>query len=99
MVAKWTIAMDLIEDVRGSIAMYMFIIEESIQAVGMACYLNYRAGKKDKAKEIAKWCLDELVTPAIDFARTWGYPAYPLNISYEMFYLAAEKTMRSYLEL
>jgi len=99
MVKKWTIALDIIEDVRGSIAMYMFIIEEAIQSVGMAAYLSYRANQIDKAKEIAQWSLDELILPAQDFADTWGYPAYPLNESYKMFYLAAEKTMRTYLEL
>ena len=96
---RWKIALDIIEDVRGSIAMYMFIIEEAVQTAGMAAYLYQKAEQTQKAKETAKWVLDNLIYPALDFVETYGYLAYPLNLSYEAFFRAAEKTMQMYLEL
>lgn len=96
---RWKIALDIIEDVRGSIAMYMFIIEEAVQTAGMAAYLYNKAEQKQKAKETAQWILDNLIYPAQDFTETYGYLAYPLNMAYDAFFKAAEQTMQMYLEL
>jgi len=95
----WTIAIDIIQDVRGSIAMYMFIIEEAIQTIGMACYLLYKHKKYSDLKEVAKWALDNLVNPAIDFAETYGHVAYPLEMAYKAFYQASKKNFENYLRL
>jgi len=96
--AVWSIALDVIEDVRGSIAMFMFIIEEATQTAGMACYLYKKADMPEKAAELAQWIIDELLDPAIDFVDNYGYIAYPLNIAYKQFYLAAKQTMQAYLD-
>ena len=95
----WEIALDIIEDVRGSIAMYLFIIEEAIQTAGMACYLLYRMKKYDECKNTAQWVIDNLIDPALEFVNTYGYAAYPLNMAYETFYKSARKTMETYLKL
>jgi len=95
----WQIALDVVQDVRGSIAMYLFIIEEAIQTVGMACYLNYKANRLDAVRELAKWILDNIVNPAIDFNNTYGHVAYPLNLAYNVFYQSAKRNMETYLEL
>ena len=96
---SWNIALDIVEDVRGSIAMYLFIIEEAIQTVGMACYLLYRQKKYDELKDTARWIIDNLIDPALEFVKTYGYAAYPLNIAYEVFYKSARKTVETYLSL
>ena len=95
----WSIALDVIQDVRGSIAMYLFIIEEAIQTVGMACYLNYKANRLEAVRDLAKWILDNIINPAIDFNNTYGSVAYPLNLAYNVFYHAAKRNMETYLEL
>jgi len=95
----WEIALEVVEEVRGSIAMFMFIIEEAIQTVGMACYINYKLGDVEAAKEAARWALDNLVNPALDFVDRYGAAAYPLNLAYKSFYLSAKRTMETYLKL
>lgn len=97
--AVWSIAIDIIEDVRGSIAMYLFIIEESIQAIGMATYLANRAKKTDLTKELANYAIENLIDPALDFVKNYGTFAYPLNMAYEEFYKAARKVFETYLSL
>lgn len=99
MVFQWTIIIDIVEDVRGSIGMYLFIIEEAIQTIGMANYLAYKAGKMERVKEIAQWTIDEVIDPAINFNNIYGYIAYPLNQAYAVFYDAARKNMETYLEM
>jgi len=93
----WTIAIDLIEDVRGSIAMFMFIIEEATQCVNMACYIAKEAEDMEKASEIAQWAIENLIDPALDFVQTYGILAYPLHIAYEKFFESAKKTLEQYL--
>jgi len=95
----WTIALDVIQDVRGSIAMYLFIIEESIQTVGMACYLLTKANRKEDARDIARWAIDNIIDPALQFNETYGGVAYPLNMSYDVFYKSAKKNFETYLTL
>jgi len=96
---SWIIAVDVIEDVRGSIAMFMFIIEEAIQSVGMACYLLRKANRVEECRNVAQWAIDNLINPALEFCKTYGYAAYPLNMAYESFYNAAKKTFETYLSL
>jgi len=95
---KWEIALDVIQDVRGTLGMYLFIIEEAIQTVGMACYLNWKEGNYSKVLEIANYVLDEIINPAIDFNNTYGWAAVPLNLAYGVFYKAAKTTMENYIE-
>ena len=93
------IAIELIEEVRSSIAMYMFIVEESIQTIGMACYLAYKKQQWDKVMEYANYAINELINPAIEFANLYGNFAYPLHFAYLAFYESAKKTMRNYIDL
>lgn len=93
-------AFGVFEDVRGAVAMYMFILEEAIQTVGMACYINYRRERYDKCKELAQYCIETLINPLKEFADSpAGNLAYPMNLSYSAFASASKKTMQTYLEL
>ena len=94
----WTVALDLIQDVRGSIAMYLFIIEESIQTVGMACYMLYKDQKYQEVMDLATWIISDIIDPAIEFNNTYGTVAYPLNMAYGVFYESAKRNMNTYLE-
>lgn len=96
---KWTIAIDIIQDVRGSLAMYLFIIEESIQAVGMACYMLYKKKKYEDMRNLARYAIDNIIEPAIEFNNTYGGATYPLNMAYDVFYNSAKKSMETYLEI
>lgn len=93
----WKIGLDLIQDVRGSIAMYMFIIEEAIQTVGMSCYLLYKDEQYQECLNLAHWILNNIVEPALGFADTYGHVAYPLEASYKVFYQSAKKNMLTYI--
>jgi len=95
----WSIALDVIEDVRGSIAMFLFIIEEAIQTAGMACYILMRLKKYDELRDQAQWAIDNLINPALDFVQNYGFAAYPLNLAYESFYKAAKRTFETYLKI
>lgn len=95
---SWKIALDVIEEVRGSIAMYLFIIEEAIQTAGMACYLLQKAQDYEALMSTASWILNNLINPAIDFVNTYGAPAYPLNQAYYTFYNSAKLTMETYIK-
>lgn len=93
----WKLALDVIEDVRGSIAMFMFILEEAVQTAGMACYLYKKAELNEKAAELAQWIIDEILNPALDFVDNYGIFAYPLNEAYKQFFLAAKQSMQAYI--
>jgi len=95
----WTIALDVVQDVRGSIAMYLFILEEAIQTVGMSVYLMHKANMDEEVRSQAKWILDEIINPAIEFNNTYGMLAYPLNQAYSTFYESAKRNMETYLKV
>ena len=83
---------DVFMDVRGAVAMFMFIIEEAIQTVGMVSWIYYKEKKIEKMKENERWIKDNLATPLKEFAESpSGYIAFPLNIAYKKF---AEATIR-----
>jgi len=83
---------DVFMDVRGAVAMFMFIIEEAIQTAGMASWIFYKEGMIDEMKENELWIKDNLATPLKEFAESpSGYIAYPLNEAYKQF---AEATIR-----
>lgn len=96
---SWQLALDVIQDVRGSVAMYLFIIEEAIQTVMMAVYIANKAGQYEKMIELATYVKNEVIEPAILFNNTYGAVAYPLNMSYDVFYKSAKRTTETYLEL
>jgi len=80
---------DVFMDVRGAVAMFMFIIEEAIQTAGMASWIFYKEGMIDEMKENELWIKDNLAIPLKEFAESpSGYIAYPLNEAYKQFALA-----------
>ena len=97
MVVVWQLALDIIQDVRGTLAMYLFIIEESIQTLGMAIYQAKKSNRTDLVRELAQYTLDNVITPAIAFCNTYGMATYPLNQAYWIFYDSSKKLMETYL--
>jgi len=97
MSAKWTIALDVVQDVRSSVAMFMFIIEEAIQTAGMACYVLYKNQKWEALKSAAQQTIDNLILPGIDFVNNYGAAAIPLNTAYSAFYNQAKTTFETYI--
>jgi len=97
MSSKWTIVLDVIQDVRSSIAMFMFIIEEAIQTAGMACYILYKQQNWEELKNAAQQVIDNLITPGLDFVNTYGAAAIPLNMAYSAFYDQAKTTFQTYI--
>jgi len=85
-------------NIRETIAFYMFIIEESIQAMGMACYLLKKYGLDQDAKEYASWTKSNLINGLKEFASGAGVIAYPMNEAYKLFAESAEKVMDAYLK-
>lgn len=93
-------AFEVFENVRETVAFYMFIVEEAIQSAGMAAYISYKAGNTQRAKEIAQFMISELIDPLKEFAESpVGYTAYPVNLAYSAFAESARKVAETYLEL
>ena len=93
-------AFEVFEDVRGAVAMYMFIIEESIQTVGMANWILYKNNQISKMQENAEWIRDNLAQPLKNFATSgYGTVAYPMNLAYAKFADATLKTVEAILNL
>ena len=97
--AKFTIALGKIEWVHGTVGMFMFILQESVQTLGMACFIAIRNDRLDLAKELASYTINEIIDPAIDFCNAFGWAAYPLQIAYREFFKAARKNFETYLTL
>lgn len=89
----WTIALDAVQEVRGSIAMFMFIIEESMQGIGMANWIAYKAEDWELLLSNVQYGRNQLLIPALDFVQKYGAVAYPLNLAYETFYKSFEKSL------
>lgn len=80
-------------DFRSAIAMYMFILEESIQTANMGNWIMFKANLYDKVKENISWIRTNLAQPLLDFASSpVGVLAFPLNESYKLF---AQATLKS----
>ena len=95
----WTVALDLLEDARGTLTFYGFIIEEAIQSAGFACWILRGAGKHEDAADKAQWCIAELINPAIQFFNTWGHITFPMNQAYLAFFEASKRTMETYIQV
>ena len=95
----WTVALEGLEDVRGTLIFYGFIVEEAIQAAGFACWILRSAKRYDEAAEKAAWTLEFLILPAIDFFHRYGVVTYPMNQSYIAFYEASKRLMETYVSL
>lgn len=96
---KIKLILDVIEDVRGTVGFFMFILEEAIQTASMACWLLWRAGLKSEAKSLASWAKAELVEPAQGFCSDYGSLAYPMNECFSRFYEASRRAFEVYEKL
>jgi len=99
---KWSFVVDellkLTTFVHGTVGMFMFIHEELVQALAMACY-NYKKLKKwQKMRETAEYAINEICDPMIEWIDTYGYLAYPLNYCYHEFFSGMKKTFESYID-
>jgi len=92
-------AFNAFEKVNSVVAFYMFIIEESIQTVGMGVYLSNKAGNMEKMKELAQWNKTELIKPLKDFCDGVGYLGVPMNFAFKKFAEASEKAMDYYISI
>ncbi len=95
----WKIALDVVKDVRGTLTFYGWVICEALGSISMACYLLYKANRKDEAKALASWAINNLANPAKEFATSYGYAMYPMNIAYGLYYDSAKKLLETYLKL
>lgn len=93
-------AFEVFEDVKSAIAMYMFILEESIQTANMGVWILHEAKKTDDAKELAQWIRDNLANPLYEFANSpAGMIAFPLNECYKAFAQATLKNIEAWLKI
>lgn len=90
----WTIALDVVKDVRSSIAMFLFIIEESMQSIGMANWIAFKDEDFETVLNNVAWSRENLLEPALDFVKNFGAPAFPLNIAYETFYKTFDENLK-----
>jgi hypothetical protein len=95
-----TIIVDIIQDVRGSVAMMMFILEESIQTAMMAEWLATKAELWPEALELNSWIKQYLADQLEGVSdASWAYAAYPLNHAYKSFALATLQSLEMYKKI
>lgn len=92
-------AFDVFENVHSIVTFYMFIIEESIQTVGMACWMARQAGDYAAIHELAHWAKTELCDELGHFANNAGFAAYPMNVAFDKFAEASKKNFDYLLTL
>jgi hypothetical protein len=90
-------AFNIFESVHSVVSFYMFIVEESIQTVGMSIFLAQKMGNYDDMKALAQWCKGELVDELKEFANGAGILAFPMNVAFDKFADAAGKAMDFYI--
>lgn len=100
---KWSFVIDellrLTTFVHGTIGMFMFIHEELVQALSMACYNYAKAKQWNKVIETANYAINEICDPMIEWTNTYGNLAYPLQYCYYEFFSGAKKVFESYIQL
>ena len=97
--SKFKIVLGKIEWVHGTVGMFMFILQEATQTLGMACFMAKRHDQPAIARDLAAYAITEICDPAIDFCNDFGWAAYPLQIAYREFFKAARKNFETYLTL
>lgn len=94
------IGWDIIEDVRGSTMMLMFIMEESIQTAMMGEYIAVKEDMRSEAMNLNVWIRQYLTGQLWALCDSnWSLVAYPLNNAYGLFALATNKTLDIYTAL
>ena len=95
------IAWELVEDVRGTSMMMMFILEEAIQTAMMGMYLASKEKMVNQMEDLDRFVRYYLSDSLLDLSRhgVVGRAAYPLGIAYEAFALATNRALDNYRNL
>jgi len=94
----WRIALDVIEDVRGTLTLYGWTIIEALGTVSFACYLLKKAKRSDDARNLAQWAINNIVNPYIDFLNRYGWAIYPLADAYKVYAECSKRLFEAYLK-
>jgi hypothetical protein len=94
------IGWDIVEDVRGTVAMLMFIMEEASQTAMMGEWIAVKEDLRSEAMNLNLWIRQYLTGQLYALADSnWSLAAYPLNNAYGLFALACNKTLDIYTEV
>lgn len=95
-----TIAWDIIQDIRGTVAMMMFILEESIQTAMMAEWIATKEGLLSEALDLNSWIRTYLSNQELKLSESaFANAAYPLNHAYSLFAQATNQSLDIYKEV
>jgi len=95
---SWTIVLDVIEDVRGTLTLYGWTIIEALGTISFACYLLKKAKLHDDAREMAKWAIDNVADPFKKWLDDYGWAIYPLDWAYKVYTDCCKKLLEAYLK-
>ncbi len=94
------IAWDIIQDIRGTVAMLMFIMEESIQTAMMAEWIATQNGLYYEALDLNQWTRQYLAQELFNVCDSAGaLAAYPLNLAYTTFAMSTFESLNIYKKL
>ena len=94
------IAWDIVQDVRGTVAMCMFILEEATQTAMMGEWIAIKEELNEEAIGLNLWISQYLAQQLLDLSGSaFANAAYPLNLAYGMFASATFKTLEIYTAL
>jgi len=95
-----SIGWDIVEDVRGTTAMLMFIMEEACQTAMMGEWIAVKEDLRSEAMNLNIWIRTYLSGQLYDLADSnWSLAAYPLNNAYALFAQSIDKTLDIYTEV
>jgi len=94
------IAWDIVEDIRGTVAMCMFIMEEATQTAMMGEWIAIKSELWHEAIDLNLWISQYLAQEGLDLSSgAFANAAYPMNKAYQMFFSATLKTLEIYTAL
>ncbi len=94
------IAWDIVQDVRGTVAMCMFIMEEACQTAMMGEWIAIKAELWHEAIDLNLWISQYLAGEGLALSDSaFANAAYPLNKAYVMFFSATLNTLEIYTAL
>lgn len=91
------IAWDVVEDIRGTVAMCMFILEEAAQTAMMGEWVAMKEEMWEEAIDLNMWISQYLASQGLELSDSpYANAAYPMNKAYVMFFSAIYKTLSIY---
>jgi len=103
MAAGWFfagIAWDIVQDVRGTVAMCMFIMEEATQTAMMGEWIAIKEQLWHEAIDLNLWISQYLAGELLALSDSWAAnAAFPMNKAYSMFASATFKTLEIYTKV